>query len=102
MPVGLGAPGHDVGSVTLLGPEAEGWKAKTYSGYGVEWAVEHAGCRGAQALCCQWPVGLEALEQPHWPVFLIDMLAQGFGRQELLRRIGRPSTAGLSADWPLL
>ena len=64
--------------------------------------VEHAGSRGAQALCCQWPVGLEALEQPHWPVFLIDMLAQGFGRQELLRRIGRPSTAGLSADWPLL
>ena len=93
---------HDVGSVSLLGAENEGLRAKTYSGYSVEWAFEHANARGAQALCSQWPVGLEALEQPHWPVFLIDLLPQGFGRQELLRRIGLAPTAGVGADWRLL
>lgn len=30
------------------------------------------------------------------------MLPQGFGRQELLRRIGKAPTAGASADWQLL
>ena len=33
---------------------------------------------------------------------LIDMLPQGYGRQELLRRIGAPATAGVAADWKLL
>lgn len=94
---------HDVGSVSLIGSESEGWRAKTFSGYGVEWASsEHAGARDAHALCSQWQVSFEAHEQPHWPVFLIDMLPQGFGRQELLRRLGKASTAGASADWQLL
>ena len=93
---------HDVASVRLFGVESEGWKAKTYSGYTVEWAVEHIHAADAHALCARWPVGLEALQVPHWPVFLIDMLPQGFGRQELLRRIGQPPTAGVVADWPLL
>jgi serine/threonine-protein kinase HipA len=47
-------------------------------------------------------VGLEALELPHWPVFLIDMLPQGFGREELLRRIGLPATGAEAVDWRLL
>ena len=72
---------HDVGSVRLLGAENEGWRAKTYSGYGVEWAVEYSGARDARALCGQWPVSLEPWERDHWPAFLIDMLPQGFGRQ---------------------
>ncbi len=94
---------HDVGSVSLIGSENEGWRAKTFSGYGVEWASsEHAGARDAHALCSQWQVSFETHEQPHWPVFLIDMLPQGFGRQELLRRLGKASTAGTSADWQLL
>jgi serine/threonine-protein kinase HipA len=93
---------QDVGSVSLIGSENEGWRAKTFSGYGVEWASEHAGRRDAHALCSQWPVSFETHEQPHWPVFLIDMLPQGFGRQELLRRIGKASTAGASVDWQLL
>ena len=93
---------HDVASVSLFGSENDGWRAKTFSGYGVEWASSHAGARDAKALCSQWPVSFETLEQPHWPVFLIDMLPQGFGRQELLRRIGKAPTAGASADWQLL
>lgn len=93
---------HDVASVSLHGPEREGWKTKTYCGYAVEWAFEHAAAADAHALCANWPVGLEALQLPHWPVFLIDMLPQGFGRQELLRRIGQAPTAGVAVDWQLL
>jgi serine/threonine-protein kinase HipA len=47
-------------------------------------------------------VGLEPLQVSHWPVFLIDMLPQGFGRQELLQRIGQSPLAGVHADWQLL
>ncbi|WP_439590513.1 type II toxin-antitoxin system HipA family toxin [Hydrogenophaga sp.] len=93
---------HDVVGVSLSGSELEGWKTRTYSGYAVEWAVEHAEAIDAHALCARWPVGLEPLQLPHWPVALIDMLPQGFGRQELLRRIGRAPTAGVVADWELL
>ena len=93
---------RDVASVSLIGSENEGFKAKTFSGYGVEWVSGHAGKRDAHALCSRWPVGFETHEQPHWPVFLIDMLPQGFGRQELLRRIGKAPTAGASVDWQLL
>lgn len=93
---------HEVASVGLHGPAQEGWKAKTYSGYAVEWAFEHPRAADAHALCARWPVGLEPLQLPHWPGFLIDMLPQGFGRQELLRRIGQTPTAGVAADWALL
>lgn len=92
----------DVASVRLLGQPQEGWRAKTYSGYSVEWAFEHAGATDAHALCARWPVGLEPLQAPHWPGCLIDMLPQGFGRQELLRRIGQSPMADVVADWPLL
>jgi len=93
---------HDVAGVRLHGNENEGWKARTYSGYAVEWAFQHAGATDAHALCAGWPVGLEPLQIPHWPVFLIDMLPQGFGRQELLQRIGQSPLAGVTADWQLL
>jgi serine/threonine-protein kinase HipA len=93
---------HAVASVGLLGPQASGWRAKTYSGYAVDWAFAHAGATDAHALCARWPVGLEARQEAHWPVHLIDLLPQGYGRQELLRRIGQPATAGVAADWQLL
>lgn len=93
---------HDVGSVSLFGTQEQGWRAKTYTGYAVDWAVEHTGARDAHAFACRFPVGLKAFEQPHWPVFLIDMLPQGFGREELLRRLKLPVTAAESVDWRLL
>lgn len=97
-----GGAWRDVASVSLLGPAADGWKAKTYSGYAVDWAFAHAGTGDAHALCARRPVGLEPVQEAHWPVYLIDMLPQGFGRQELLRRIGRSPTAGVAEDWRLL
>lgn len=93
---------RDAASVSLFGTEDEGWKARSYSGYTFDWAFEHAGATDARALCARWPVSLEPLQLPHWPVFLIDLLPQGFGRAELLRRIKLPVTAGPAADWKLL
>lgn len=93
---------HDVSSVLLLGPEEVGCQAKTFTGYTADWAVAHAGARDAYALGSQYPVSLEAKELNHWPVFLIDMLPQGFGREELLRQIGLPEFGGAATDWRLL
>lgn len=93
---------QDVASVTLLGPAQTGWRARSYSAYDTGWAIAHAGARDAHALGAGWPVGLEPLQLAHWPVWLIDLLPQGLGRQELLRRIGQPGTASEPADWALL
>lgn len=93
---------HDVGVVTLFGEPDEGWRGRAYTGYDVEWIVRHQFARDAHAMACGFPVDLEPLVTPHWPVFLIDLLPQGFGRQELLRRLDLPETAEERADWPLL
>lgn len=93
---------HDVASVRLHGPQNRGWRARTYSGYAVEWAFEHLGANDAHAVCANWPVGLEPLQADHWPAWLIDMLPQGFGRVELLRSISLSPAANEVADWPLL
>lgn len=96
--------GHwrDAATVSLWGDADQGWRCKTYAGYEADWSVEHFGKHDAHALSCRWPVGLEAMDLPHWPVFLIDMLPQGFGRAELLRRLGLSASAEARADWPLL
>lgn len=93
---------HDAGDVSLFGKPEEGWRARTYSGYALEWAAEHMGTRDAHAFACEFPVAFEPYDKPTWPVFLIDLLPQGFGRGELLRRLQLPETAAASADWPLL
>ena len=93
---------NDVGSVTLFGSEQAGWRANSYTGYAIEWAVDHSGMRDAHAFSCNFPVSLAPIQQPHWPVFLIDLLPQGFGREELLRRLNLSPNAEAAADWPLL
>ncbi|MHB8947475.1 MAG: type II toxin-antitoxin system HipA family toxin [Rhodoferax sp.] len=92
----------EVASVGLLGKKESGWRARSYSGYAVEWALSHEGARDAWALSSAFPVSLESLELPHWPVFLVDMLPQGYGRRELLRQLGLPEIREESADWQLL
>ncbi|RMX08173.1 type II toxin-antitoxin system HipA family toxin [Corticibacter populi] len=93
---------HDVASVSLWGNDADGWRAKTFAGYAVDWSVRHFGQRDAHPISVNWPVGLEPLESPHWPVWLLDMLPQGFGRAELLQRLDLPVTLEQAADWRLL
>ena len=93
---------RDVACVRFYGKEREGWRAKTYTGYDIPWAVNHFGARDAHALSCQFEVSLDALEPNQWPAFLIDLLPQGFGREELLHRIRLSPTAAEEADWRLL
>lgn len=93
---------HDVAGARLLDDPARGWQAGSYTGYAVEWAVEWTGCRDAHALAQGFPVGLEPWKLPHWPVFMLDMLPQGYGRSELLRHLGLPETTREEADWSLL
>jgi serine/threonine-protein kinase HipA len=93
---------HDAATVSLWGQEAEGWRARTYAGYAVDWSVRQFGQRDAHAVSVNWPVGLEPLESAHWPIWLIDMLPQGFGRMEMLRRLGLRAGMEQAADWRLL
>lgn len=93
---------HDVAGVLLLTPSEAGWQANTYTGYAVEWAVDWVGRRDSHALGSQFPVGIQPWKLEHWPVFLLDLLPQGYGRGELLRQLGLPETAQAAADWTLL
>jgi hypothetical protein len=61
---------RDAGSVSLFAPAPQGWRAHSYTGYDVAWAVEHDGARDAHAFTCRFPVGLASMELPHWPVLL--------------------------------
>jgi serine/threonine-protein kinase HipA len=97
-----GGAWHDVATCEVLRDLDRGWQAPTYTGYGAQWALEHFGRTDAFALSCTYPVGLETLQLPHWPVFVQDLLPQGFGRGELLRRLGLRETAEAEADWRLL
>jgi serine/threonine-protein kinase HipA len=91
-----------VASVRLLGTAEGGWEVGTDLAYGLAYAVDKEGRRDAAALSVNLPVSLESTRGATWPPFLTDLLPQGFGRQELLRRLGMPETAAASADWRLL
>lgn len=93
---------HDVANTALLGPAELGWRTPTYTGYATEWVLNHADARDAWALGSQFPVSLAPRKFDHWPVFLIDMLPQGYGRGELLRQLKLSETLEATGDWPLL
>lgn len=93
---------HDVAEVSLLADEAQGWRTPTHTGYSVEWALDHQGKLDAYALSSQYPVSLITFMQGNWPVFLFDLLPQGYGRGELLRQLGVPETMEARAEWQLL
>ena len=93
---------HDVATVLQLGPEEQGCLTQTYSGYALDWVLAHGGARDAWAIASQMPVVADGQSLPHWPVALIDMLPQGYGRAELLRQLNLPEGMAASADWRLL
>lgn len=100
----LFADGHwrPVATCHVLQDVERGWQAPTLSIYEAQWVLRCFGRTDAHALSCTWPVGLDTLRQAHWPVFVQDLLPQGFGRGELLRRLGLRETAEAQADWRLL
>src|ERR1700688_2414523 len=93
---------QDVGVMSLVGPEAQGHRAKTFTGYDTNWALEYGGARDAWAFASGFAVGLNPADLPHWPVFLIDMLPQCYGRGELLRELKLQENIQEAGDWRLL
>ncbi|WGZ95099.1 MAG: HipA domain-containing protein [Candidatus Thiothrix putei] len=93
---------RSVGSMALLEAADKGWQGAAYLGYAVDHAIQYAGQRDATALSWTFPVNLTPLHSPHWPGFIMDLLPQGYGRQELLRQLALPERAETSADWALL
>ncbi len=93
---------RDIASVTLFGQPSRGWQAATYTGYELDYAVAHLGRRDRAALAWSFPVGVAPRQLTTWPAFLLDLLPQGYGRQELLRQLGLPERAEAAADWMLL
>ncbi|SEM49084.1 serine/threonine-protein kinase HipA [Luteibacter sp. UNCMF331Sha3.1] len=92
----------DAASVELRSAVELGWSAATETQYGTLYVVEHDGRVDAAALSVNVPVSFEGLRAATWPPFLMDLLPQGYGRQELLRQLGLPETATATADWQLL
>lgn len=92
----------DCATIELIGDEAKGWKASSATYYSMEHAIEYMGLRDGHAVSNHFPVNLESNNEPTWPAFLVDLLPQGYGRKELLRRLGRPEYEEESADWSLL
>jgi serine/threonine-protein kinase HipA len=83
---------RDIASVTVFGPVERGWQASTYTGYELDYAVGHMNRRDLAALAWSFPVGIEPRQLVTWPAFLIDLLPQGYGREELLKQLGLPET----------
>lgn len=84
------------------GELALGIGSPTTSAYVLDYAIDRIGRRDAAALSWSLPVRLDTYSRPGWPAFLIDLLPQGYGRQELLRQSGLPETTAAAADWQLL
>lgn len=93
---------QDVASLSLFDPPSRGWQAKNYIAYTTSHAIDHMGKQDANALAWNLPVTLDATQSEQWPGFIMDLLPQGYGRQELLRQLQLPPNAGQDADWSLL
>ena len=92
----------DCATIEVIGEKAKGWKASCGTYYSMDYAIEHMGLRDDHAVSNHYPINLESNIEPTWPAFLVDLLPQGYGRKELLKKLGRPEYEEESADWPLL
>ncbi len=88
--------------MALLESPDKGWQGTAYLGYAVDHAIHYAGRHDASALSWTFPVSLAPLHSTVWPGFIMDLLPQGYGRQELLRQLGLSERAETGADWSLL
>lgn len=93
---------QDVASFSLFDSPSRGWQAKNYIAYTTNHAIDHMGKRDANAIAWNLPVTLDATQSEQWPGFVMDLLPQGYGRQELLRQLQLSPNAGQDADWSLL
>ncbi len=92
----------DCAIVELLAASSLGWEAKTRTSYLFEYAISSMGAQDAHALSYKLPVNVQSVIYETWPAFLVDLLPQGFGRQELLQQLNFTEHAQQQADWALL
>ncbi|MDE2421358.1 MAG: HipA domain-containing protein [Gammaproteobacteria bacterium] len=93
---------QSIATVECQQPIEQGWQTASSAAYLLEYAVDHLDQRNAAALSWACPVTLDTIQNRTWPPFLMDLLPQGFGRQELLKHLGLTIHAEASGDWPLL
>lgn len=91
-----------IASVALQGDPAAGIATPTSAAYVIDYAIDHLDRIDAAALSAALPVSLDARTLPRWPAFLVDLLPQGYGREELLRQLRLPEGTERPADWNLL
>jgi serine/threonine-protein kinase HipA len=92
----------NVAQLALTGEAALGTGAPTVMAYDLDYGIDHLDRRDAAAVSARLPVQLGPIRALGWPAFLADLLPQGYGRAELIRRLGLPEGAGRNADWQLL
>jgi serine/threonine-protein kinase HipA len=88
-------------TLELLGGQGAGTDAATRITYLVEYALDHLDRHDAAALSATLPVTFDLIRSDAWPAMAVDLLPQGYGRQELARRLGVPAHFK-NSDWPLL
>ena len=92
---------QSVATLELLAGVERGTESETRVAYLIEHVLAAQGKRDAAALSARLPVSLDFMRLPTWPAFAVDLLPQGYGRQELARRLDIPVSARQS-DWSLL
>lgn len=90
-----------VATLEILAGIERGTEAETRVAYLIEHVLGAQGRRDAAALSATFPVSLEFTRLHTWPAFAVDLLPQGYGRQELARRLNIPASTRRS-DWELL
>lgn len=88
-------------TLELLGEQGSGTDAATRTTYLVEYALDHLDRHDAAALSATLPVTFDLIRSKAWPAIMVDLLPQGYGRQELAKRLGVPAHSK-NSDWPLL
>jgi serine/threonine-protein kinase HipA len=92
---------HPVATFDVLAGLERGIESETLVAYLIDHVLLAQGRRDAYALSATLPVTLAFTRLPTWPAFAVDLLPQGYGRQELARRLGIPASTPTS-DWTLL
>lgn len=82
--------------------EAAGLDGACQFDYVLEYAAAFAGpdTAAAAGLSCRFPADFQQYRLDHWPAFVLDLLPNGYGRQQWLDQLEIQD--GPTADWPLL
>lgn len=92
----------DCALIELMDDAQRGWHAATRTFYLFEYAISAMDEQAGKALSYLNPVHVQNKIEPTWPSYLMDLLPQGYGRQELLRQLHFSAHAQEEADWSLL